>query len=188
MWILSTSVFLRQNVTPHKASTPVEPDSCNKQDDSLLQCSRQCSYSDSSLHDSSLDRIVHATAAHTPDYSKCSMALRKATSLSHFLVTPTPPKKLVTKQPKTCGGVLTSRENIQQLEVKEAMKEAMKMCSKRRNNAGGYERQENFTRKQKALQNPVKAFAFFQCVCMCVHACACIHLCVCYAFAVQHEH
>ena len=88
-------------------------------DDSLPECSllsRQHSYSESALCDLPFD--------HTADESKCSMPLRKATNFSDFLVTSTPPSRLVTKRPKSCGRVLTSSENIQQLEEKEEKKRA----------------------------------------------------------------
>ena len=52
------------------------------------------------------------------------MPLRKATNFSDFLVTSTPPSRLATKRPKSCGRVLTSSENIQQLEEKEEKKRA----------------------------------------------------------------
>ena len=104
---------------PQRVSTPIERGSGFNDllDVSLPECSllsRQHSYSESSLCDLSFD--------YTADESKCSMPLRKATSLSDFLVTPTPPSRLVTKRPKSCGRVLTSNENIRQLEEKEEKK------------------------------------------------------------------
>ena len=79
---------------PQRVSTPIERGSGFNDllDDSLPECSllrRRHSYSESSLCDLPFD--------HTADESKCSMLLRKATSLSDFLVTPTPPSRFVTK-------------------------------------------------------------------------------------------
>ena len=115
---------------PQRVSTPIERGSGFNDllDDSLPECSllsRQHSYSESSLCDLSFD--------YTADESKCSMPLRKATSLSDFLVTPTPPSRLITKRPKSCGRVLTSSENIRQLEEKEEKKRtALKEKGERR--------------------------------------------------------
>lgn len=80
------------------------------------------SYSESSLCDRSI--LDHdGNLPQTPDQSKCAMPLRRATSLSHLLVVPTPPSKVVPKQPKSSGRVLTSLESIKQLEEKERQKE-----------------------------------------------------------------
>ncbi len=107
-----------------RVSTPAEDSSAGIEffDDSLqlLECS---SHSESFLYDlPAFDQT--ASVAHTPDQSKCSLALGRATALSQFLVTPTPPSKLPTKRPKSCGRVLTSRENLQDLEEKEQKKKA----------------------------------------------------------------
>ena len=128
--VLELNLNLSPASLPQRVSTPIERGSGFNDllDDSLPECSllsRQHSYSESSLCDLSFD--------YTADQSKCSMPLRKATSLSDFLVTPTPPSRLVTKRPKSCGRVLTSSENIRQLEEKEEKKRtALKEKGERR--------------------------------------------------------
>ena len=77
--------------------------------------SRQYSYSESNLHNISLDQ--------SSNESKCLIPLQRAGSLSHFLITPTPPSRAITKQ-LPCGRVLTSSDNIKQLEEKEKKKRA----------------------------------------------------------------
>ena len=102
-----------------RVSMPIESSSSGLLEDSIPECtplSRQHSFSESSLYGLSFDRT--ANVARTPNQT--SMQLRRATSLSHFLIKSMPPSKLVTKQPKSCGWVLTSWENIQQLEEKKA--------------------------------------------------------------------
>ena len=118
----------RPNSTTQRVSTPIGHVSSSSDlfEDSLQECSplcRQRSYSESSLYDTAaLD--CSATVALTPEHSRCLLTLRRATSLSNFLETPTPPSRLVAKKPKSCGRVLTSRDNIQQLKDKEAKKQA----------------------------------------------------------------
>ena len=53
-----------------------------------------------------------------------SVPLRRATSLSNFLIPPLPPSKIPTKHGKSSGKVLTSIENIEMIEEKERQKEA----------------------------------------------------------------
>ena len=77
--------------------------------------SRQYSYSESNLHNISLDQ--------SSNESKCLIPLQRAGSLSQFLITPTPPSRAITEQ-LPCGRVLTSSDNIKQLEEKEKNKRA----------------------------------------------------------------
>lgn len=66
-----------------------------------------------------------------PDLSKESHApeqnfflpLRSSTSISKSLKPPVPPSKITTKHPETSGRVLTSIENIKQMDIKQKEKE-----------------------------------------------------------------
>ena len=108
------------HTTSCEASTPVKygassPDSSTPVHTPLS--SMQRSFSESNLHDMSLDQSA--------DESKCLMPFPRASCLRQHLVTPKPPSRAISKRPKSCGRVLTSRENVKELEEKEQKKKAL---------------------------------------------------------------
>ena len=75
--------------------------------------------------ESILEKFTSEDSLNSPEVSFISsVPLRRATSLSNFLIPPLPPSKIPTKHGKSSGKVLTSIENIQMIEEKERQKEA----------------------------------------------------------------
>ena len=70
--------------------------------------------------DVSLSESSHEQSFETSFHS--SVPLRRATSVSNFLIPPLPPNKAPTKHGKSSGCVLTSQENIQRINEKERQK------------------------------------------------------------------
>ncbi|XP_019861816.1 PREDICTED: uncharacterized protein LOC109590340 isoform X7 [Amphimedon queenslandica] len=83
-------------------------------------------YSDKSLSGCSTPRSDSNTSI--PDDHDVS----RATSVTQFLVTPMHPSKVPTKNPKSFGKVLTSKENMELMEEKERKKEEEKKEKERR--------------------------------------------------------
>lgn len=79
---------------------------------SVVNMSR--SYSESSLY--------HDTNSLSPEHNICAMPLRKTTSFSHLLIVPRHPSKEQRNRPTCSGKVITSLENIGQLEDKAEKK------------------------------------------------------------------
>ena len=80
------------------------------------------SYSEPSLYEKSL--LGESSAEDSfEDSFYASVPLRRATSISNFLVPPITPSKLPTKHGKSSGTVLTSLENLQNIEDRERKKQ-----------------------------------------------------------------
>ena len=71
------------------------------------------------LQNSGLEENVVVKPAAVKEKATC----KPSTAISKFLETPTHPSKYPTKNPKSCGRVLTSLENMQKMEEKEIEKQ-----------------------------------------------------------------
>ena len=107
--------------------------------------------------ESILEKSTSEDSLNSPEVSFISsVPLRRATSLSNFLIPPLPPSKIPTKHGKSSGKVLTSIENIQMIEEKERQKEAeahKKVERKKAREEKAKQKKEREQRKQKCMSH-----------------------------------
>ena len=75
-----------------------------------------------------------------------------ATTISKFLIRPDPPSSLPTKRGKSAGKVLTSLENIKQMQQREKEKQAAALMKEERKRIREEKRIEKITRKNKKCE------------------------------------
>ena len=127
----------------------------------LQQSPPNFSYSDPCLNETSLLEMTTSEDLSSSPFETSfsvpsAVPLRRATSVSNFLIPPLPPSKIPTKHGKSSGTVLTSIENRQMMEEKERKKAAEAQKKEERKKAREEKARRVAKQKEEKMQRKKK--------------------------------